>query len=62
MSLAEKAQQAIPSQGGDVDYGRICNVAAFAFRLVEGANRATGPPQTADQLGLTDLGSLKVDT
>jgi len=64
MSLAEKAQQElpVPSQGGDVDYGRICNAAALAFRLVEGANTATVPAQTVDQLGLTDLGFLKVDT
>ena len=64
MALAERTQQEIPlpCQGADIDYDRIGNAAALAFRLVDSGNPGAVPAHTVDQLGLTDLGFMKVDT
>ena len=64
MGLANSAEQEIPvpAQDGQVDYDRIGNAAALTFHLVDARDPAAVPAVTVDQLGLADLGFMKVDT
>jgi FkbM family methyltransferase len=64
MRVAGRTQQEIPvpSQANNIDYDRIGNAAALAFRPADAGSKAATPAQTVDQLDLTDLGFMKVDT
>lgn len=64
MRLADSVKQEIPvpSHDGDIDYDRIGNAAAMAFQVTDASSRSAIPTQTVDQLGLTNLGFMKVDT
>jgi len=64
MKLADNAEQEIPVPGhdGGVDYNHIGNAAALAFHWVDAETPSTVPARTIDELGLTDLGFMKVDT
>lgn len=64
MSLADNAEQEIPVPGhdGGVDYDRIGNAAALTFHLADARAPSAVPARTVDELGLTDLGFMKIDT
>jgi hypothetical protein len=64
MSLADGAHQEIPlpRRHGLVDYNHVGNAAALAFQLSAPDTPTAVEARTIDQLGLTDLGFLKVDT
>ena len=64
LRLAGSASQEIPLPVADgaVDYNRVGNAAALTFRLTS-ENDPTGVcAQPIDQLGLTDLAFIKIDT
>jgi FkbM family methyltransferase len=64
MRLADTAKQEIPLPvaNGALDYERIGNAAALSFQLSDESDLAGIATQTIDQLGLTDLAFIKVDT
>jgi FkbM family methyltransferase len=64
MRMADNAAQEIPvpTQDGALDYDRVRNAAALTFRTASADEPATVPRRTVDELGLTDLGFMKVDT
>jgi FkbM family methyltransferase len=64
LRLADSANQEIPLPVADgaVDYDRVGNAAALTFQLTDDSDARGVCAQTIDQLGLTDLAFIKVDT
>ena len=64
MRLADSVEQEIPvpTLNGGLDYDHVGNAAAMAFQVSDASNPTAVAAQTVDQLGLADLGFMKVDT
>jgi FkbM family methyltransferase len=64
LRLADKTRQEIPlpMTDGTIDYDRIGNAAALTLHLADESDPHGICTQTIDQLGLTDLAFIKVDT
>jgi FkbM family methyltransferase len=64
LRLADNARQEIPIPviDGAIDYDRVGNAAALTFQLTDESDPTGVDTQTIDQLGLTDLALIKVDT
>jgi FkbM family methyltransferase len=64
LRLADNARQEIPmpTANGTVDYDRIGNAASLTFQPTNDSDPARVGTQTIDQLGLTNLAFIKIDT
>jgi hypothetical protein len=64
LRLADNTRQEIPLPivDGAVDYDRIGNAAALTFQMTDDSDPHGIRAQTIDQLGLTDLAFIKIDT
>ena len=64
LRLADNARQEIPLPVADgaIDYDRIGNAAALTFQVTDEGDPKGVCTRTIDQLGLTDLAFIKVDT